>query len=111
MQQLHDKPKGAIQGTTKHFTCKRGVRQGSIEGPILFNLFLQKILEEVFQHGNTNGVPFITAEQMQWTLQHLEYANDLCLIADSPEAVQEVLTRLVTVLQQYHMETAPEKTV
>ena len=111
MQQLHDKPKGTIQGTTKHFTCKRGVRQGSIEGPILFNLFLQKILEEVFQHGNTNGVPFITAEQMQWTLQHLEYADDLCLIADSPEAAQEVLMRLVAVLRQYDMKIAPAKTV
>ena len=84
-------------------------RQGSIEGPILFNLFLQKILEEVFQHGNTNGVPFITAEQMQWTLQHLEYADDLCLIADSPEAAQEVLMRLVAVLRQYDMKIAPAK--
>ena len=76
------------------------MRQGSPEGPILSNLFLQKLLEEVFQHGNTNGVPFITAEQMQWILQHLEYADDLCLIADSPEAAQEVHTRLVTVIWQ-----------
>ena len=48
---------------------------------------------------------------MQWTLQHLEYADDLCLIADSPEAAQEVLMRLVAVLRQYDMKIAPAKTV
>ena len=48
---------------------------------------------------------------MQWTLQYLEYADDLRLTADSPEAAQEVLTRLVTVLRQYDMKIAPAKTV
>ena len=43
--QLHEEPKGTIQGTTQHFTCKRGARQGSIEGLILFNLFQQKYLK------------------------------------------------------------------
>ena len=85
MQQLHEEPKGTIQGTTQHFTCKRGVRQGSIEGPILFNPFLQKVLEEVFPHGDNNGLPLTTLDNKeQWTLQHLEYADDLVLLADSP---------------------------
>ena len=57
IQQLHEEPKGTIQGTTQHFTCKRGVHQGSIQGPILFNLFLQKVLEEVIPHCDNNGVP------------------------------------------------------
>ena len=48
---------------------------------------------------------------MQWTLKHLEYADDLCFIADSSEAAQEGLTRFVTVLRQYDMKIAPAKTV
>ena len=76
-----------------------------------FNLFLQVILKEVFQHGQTNGVSFITAKQMQWTLHHLKYANDICLIADPPEAAQELLTRLVTVLLKYGLKIAQAKTV
>ena len=48
---------------------------------------------------------------MQWTLQHLEYADDLCLMADSSEDAQEVLTRLVTVLRQYDMKITPANTV
>ena len=52
----------------------------------MFNLFLQKILEEVFPHGDNNCVPLTTPDNKeQWTLQHLEYADDLVLAADSPE--------------------------
>ena len=38
--------------------------------------------------------------KMYWTLQHLEYTTELSLKADSSEAVQDVLTILVTVLRQ-----------
>ena len=41
----------------------------------------------------------------------LEYPDNLCLKADSPEAAQEVLTRLMAVLRQYDMKIAPAKTV
>ena len=112
IQQLHEEPKGTIQGTTQYFTCKRGVRQGSIEGPILFNLFLQKILEEVFPQCDNNGVPLTALDNKeQWTLQHLEYADDLVLAADSPEIAQDLVTRLVTTFRKYNIKTAPTKTV
>ena len=112
IQQLHEEPKGTIQGTAQHFTCKRGVRQGSREGPSLFNLFLQEILKEVFPHGDNNGVPLTTLDNKeQWTLQHLEYADDLVLAADSPEIAQDLVTRLVTTLRKYNMKIAPTKTV
>ena len=101
IQQLHDEPKGTIQGTAQNFACKRGVRQGLIEGPILFILFLQKVIEEVFPHGNNNGV-FLTTphNKEQWALQHLEFADDLVLTADSPKIEQDLVIRLVTTLRK-----------
>ena len=78
----------------------------------MFNLFLQKILEEVFPHGDNNGVPLTALDNKeQWTLQHLEYADDLVLAVDSPEIAQDLVTRLVTTLRKYNMKIAPTKTV
>ena len=96
---------------TQHFTCKLGVRQGSIEEPILFDLFLTKALEDVFPHGDSNGVPLTTAHNKeQWTLQHLEYTDDLVLAADSLEIAQDLVTRLVATPRKYNMKIAPTKT-
>ena len=111
IRQIQEELKGTIQFTTQLFTSKQGVRQGSIEGPILFNVLLQKVLKEVFPHGDNNGVPLTTLHSKeQWTLQHLEHANDLVLAADSPKTAQDLLTRLRTTLQKYNMKFAPIKT-
>ena len=78
----------------------------------MFNLFLQKLLEEVFPHGDNNGVPLTALDNNeQWTLQHLEYADDLVLAADSPEIAQDLVTRLVATLRKYNMKIAPTKAV
>ena len=94
IRQLHEVLKGTMRGTTQHFTCKRGFRQSSIEGPILFNLFPQEVPEEVFSQCDNNGGPPTTYNNKeQWTLQHLEYAGDLVVTTDPPEIAQELLTR------------------
>ena len=112
MRQLHSEPRGTIQGSCKSFACKRGVREGSIEGPLLFNLFLQGVLDEVSRHVEGIGVPLIALPYKErWTLRHLEYADDLVLVASSPETAQIALNGLVTVLRRYQMAIAPAKTV
>ena len=92
--------------------CKLGVRKGSIEGPILFNLFLQKVPDEDFPHSDNNEVPLTTSHNKEeWTLQHLEYVVDLVVAMDCPEIAQEPLTRFVTTLQKYNVKIGPTKTV
>ena len=86
IRQIHEETKGAIQGTKKHFRCKRGVYRGSIGEPILVNLFLQKVPEEVYSHCDNNGEPLTTSyNKEQWTLQHPECDDDLVVATDSPE--------------------------
>ncbi len=48
---LNDLPQALVKGTTRPISVERGVRQGSKEGPLLFNCFLrfsQKVLEARF---------------------------------------------------------------
>ena len=63
-------------------------------------------------HGYDNGVPLTSPHNKeQWTLQHLEYADDLVQSADSPEIMQDLLTRLVTTLPKYNIKITPTKTI
>ena len=41
-------PKGRIKGSNESFPMERGVRQGSKEGPTIFNIVFQMILEETY---------------------------------------------------------------
>ena len=96
-----------MQGTTQHSTCQRGVRQGWIEEPILFNLYPQKVLKEVTPHGDNHGVSLTNVHtKEQCTLGHVEYAYDLVLAANPPVTEQEMQTRLVMTLRKYSMKIA-----
>lgn len=69
---------------SSHFTSINGIRQGGIISPLLFNLYmngLSKKLNESQIGCNING-KFVN---------HLLYADDSCLIAPSPAALQKLL--------------------
>lgn len=46
VKSLLNVPKGTIKGSQEGYYTKRGVRKGSIEGPLLFNITFQALLEE-----------------------------------------------------------------
>ena len=71
-------------GMTSEFKIKKGVRQGSVLSPNLFNLYTEKIFREVedMKGINIGGV----------NINNLRYADDTVLLAEGPMFLQALLT-------------------
>lgn len=108
IRQLMDMPRGKLRGEKAEFVMKRGVRQGSKEGPILFNLVFDDILKRTIDNIN-GGIELYHAEK-KWYIKHMEYADDLCLTASSIEEATEMLQKLNDKLKENGMNLAIDKT-
>ena len=69
---------------TSFFTVANGVRQGGIMSPILFNIYMDELSCELNRCNigcSLNGT----------LINHIMYADDTCIIASSPSALQRLL--------------------
>ena len=67
-----------------YFSCSNGVPQGSILSPLLFNVYVSDLSDKL---NAANAGCFIGNS----AVNHLFYADDLCLICPSAKAVQKLI--------------------
>ena len=94
-----------VAGTlSEWFRVKKGVRQGCVLSPYLFNIRANMVMRETldgFQGGLQIGGRMIT---------NLRYADDIVLLATSEAELQELVDRLDRVSRKYSLLINVEKT-
>ena len=90
------------RGTSENFEIKRGVRQGCVLSPSLFNLYTENIFRTI---DNNFGVKI-----GGYRISNLRYADDTVLLAESEEDLQEIVDRVNEAGKEYNMKMNAKKT-
>ena len=90
-------------GKSRRICIRRGVRQGCIISPILFNLYSEYMMKD-FQ----DDVKGIIIGGKNYT--NLRYADDAVFVSDEEEELQTIITRLGETCKEYGMEVNVKKT-
>ena len=76
-------------GTTDWFQIKKGVHQGCILSPCLFNLYAENIMRKTGLDETQAGI------KIAWrNINNLRYANDTTLMAKSEEEIRSLLMKV-----------------
>ena len=85
------------------FRTNRGVRQGCVLSPLLFNIFLSDI-QNVFDSCGSN--PFMNYEEISCLI----WADDILILSETEEALQGKLNNLASYCKTNKLEVNTDKT-
>lgn len=91
-------------GNTNYINIERGVRQGCLLSPLLFNVYAESIirasLQDRLEGAKVNGT----------IINNIRYADDTVIMADSEEHLQILMNRLTTESSRMGLEINTAKT-
>jgi len=93
---------------TEPVKIKRGVRQGCVLSPSLFNIYTDHIFREIETDGDEERMPGIVVGGHN--INNLRYADDTVLLADCEEDLQSLVTVIKEESRKYGLEINKKKT-
>ena len=125
IRDLHNGTRSSVRAygiTSEPFEVNRGVRQGCILAPALFNIFLDHVLRIALDR-NPGGVKvrytldgevyvkeYDEESEIEEVILSLLYADDMAIVCDDADSLNETVTKLDDVLQQWGLEMSAKKT-
>ena len=110
IKDMYDKTTQALRINnlmTRMFHTYKGVKQGCILSPKLFNLFINDLPDIFVDDDNCCRPVFLTNETK---INCLMYADDLILLSESKDGLQSCLDRLYDYTQQWDLKLNLKKT-
>ena len=107
IRKLYQRQKAAVRvesDLSEWFNIKKGVRQGCSVSPVCFNFYLEEVMRR-------------TADEMSWVgirisgnhLNDLRFADDVVLIAASPERLQALTDEVDRISTEFKLEISTSK--
>lgn len=110
IKSVYEQPVGIVRidgEMSEEFLMERGVKQGDSLSPLLFNIFLDEITKICKRR--TNRTKMGMWKMRPVFIQTLLYADDIALIADTPEKLQQGIMEWYEELRRKGMEINIEK--
>uniref|UniRef100_A0A8D8XDM6 Craniofacial development protein 2 n=2 Tax=Cacopsylla melanoneura TaxID=428564 RepID=A0A8D8XDM6_9HEMI len=90
-------------GISEEFNIMKGVRQGCIISPVLFNIYAEQIIKEAVEN-EPHGI--LLKDKL---INNLRYADDLVLLTSSKQSLVVLLEKLFESSSNYHMKVNIKK--
>jgi hypothetical protein len=90
---------------TDWFTIKKGLRQGCLVSPMCFNFYSEEVMRRAADELSWIGISVSGRE-----VNNLRFADDIVLIATSPERLQRLLDEVDRISNEFQLEISTKKT-